>query len=74
MNDFKTQMVCSNCKHFNKPPLQPSGECRCNPPQLMGLPLPNGQMQFAGVWPPVREDAHCGHWYAKPGFRFQEVV
>lgn len=61
-------MTCSTCRHLQR--TEPSGGlCRRYPPRAQlitrfnaqfGAPVPAWPNESATVWPPVRNDDHCG--------------
>lgn len=65
--------VCKNC--FNYSALMEldkegsaTGECRCNPPQVVMMQGPRGQMLKASEFPPVISRGWCGQFKMKSTF------
>lgn len=66
---------CGNCKHFHEAagiqsnhPLQRTGECRFNPPNLVlrASNIQGGDVSAASMYPPLHAGAaSCSHWEAK---------
>lgn len=61
---------CSSCSNWIQDPVDPSnigaprpGECRCNPPQLLGIPTQNG-IQLMVIYPKVPGNFNACAQYA----------
>lgn len=59
---------CGGCAHYRLDPLDSNnfgaprqGECRCNPPQMIGIPTQHG-LQMMVMYPKMPQHFHaCGH-------------
>lgn len=56
---------CGNCRHYHAQLAQPAGECHRNPPQLLAMPLPGGQIKLTGAFPPTKPTNVCGEHSVK---------